>query len=106
MLEHRRRKFRAGRHHEIGPEQTLGLFVDRLLEVDRERADGDERRDPEHNGEREQQEPFPRSPRIPPRHFEDKSHTEELPTEHTEYTEKSERESLVLDHREMPEIDE
>ena len=96
----------ARRHREVRPQQRFRLQLDRAAQVFTHRSDPGERGDPEDDRQRKQRQPPPRGPRIPPRHFEDEVHAEkeEWPTEHTEDTEKSEREPLMLDQGEVPEI--
>ena len=76
-------------HHEVGAEEALGLILDRLAQVTAERADGDERGDAEHHGQRKQREPLSRCAGIPPGHGEDEVHRllpEVLTADLTDYT--------------------
>src|SRR5437773_258872 len=61
---------RAGRtDHEISADQTPRLIVDRSRQAVAKRADADERRDPERDRDRKEQQPSPARPAIPPSHF-------------------------------------
>ena len=83
------RGFRAGRaeagqrlagkclprsNRKVGAEQAFRLRVDRGAEVVPERTDADERRHAQDDGQGIQQQPAPRSARIPPGHLQDEIH--------------------------------
>src|SRR6266403_1460535 len=72
--------------HEIGPDQTARLIVDRPRQAVAKRPDADQRRDAERDRDGKEQEPAPARPAIPPRHFPDEGRTHkrwrELPACH------------------------
>jgi hypothetical protein len=76
----------ARRDREIGAEEGLRLQLDRATQVFAHRPDARERGDSEDDRQGEQRQPPPRSPRIPPGHFEDEIHREGVPTKHTNDT--------------------
>src|SRR5437763_1671619 len=57
---------------EIGPDQIPRLIVDRAGQAMAKRADADQRRDPERDRNRKQEQPSPARPAVPPRHFPNK----------------------------------
>src|ERR1044071_9615353 len=57
--------------HEIGPDQTPRLIINRPRQAVAKRTDAHQRRDPERDRDGKQEDPSPARPAVPPSHFPD-----------------------------------